>query len=56
MQDFYRRLLSGQSRAEALREAQLAMKASNPQPYYWGAFICRGDLGPLLQISELTAT
>ena len=43
MEDFYRRLLSGQSRAEALREAQLALKENYPQPYYWGAFICQGD-------------
>jgi CHAT domain-containing protein len=55
MGDFYRRILSGQPRADALREAQLAMKARYPQPYYWGAFICQGDPGPLLQISELTA-
>jgi len=55
MEDFYRRIFSGQSRADALREAQLAIKAKYPQPYYWGAFICQGDPGPLLQISELTA-
>jgi CHAT domain-containing protein len=47
MEDFYRRLLDGQGRAEALREAQLAMKAKYPDPYYWGAFICQGDPSPL---------
>jgi CHAT domain-containing protein len=47
MVDFYKRLLSGKGRAEALREAQLAMKEKYPDPYYWGAFICQGNLGPL---------
>ena len=47
MEDFYRRILSGQPRAEALREAQLAMKAKCPDPFYWGAFICQGDPNPL---------
>jgi CHAT domain-containing protein/tetratricopeptide (TPR) repeat protein len=47
MEAFYRRLLEGQPRADALREAQLAMKARYPNPLYWGAFICQGDPGPL---------
>ena len=47
MEDFYRRLLAGQGRAEALRQAQLAMKAKYPDPFYWGAFICQGDPSPL---------
>jgi tetratricopeptide (TPR) repeat protein len=44
---FYRRRLAGTSRAEALREAQLALKARDPRPFTWGAFICQGDPGPL---------
>ena len=47
MEDFYRRLLAGEGRAEALRQAQLALKAKYPDPFYWGAFICQGDPGPL---------
>ena len=47
MEDFYRRLLGGDGRAEALRQAQLAMKAKYPDPFYWGAFICQGDPSPL---------
>lgn len=47
MVDFYRRILDGQSSADALREAQLAIKEKYPNPYYWGAFICQGDPGPL---------
>jgi hypothetical protein len=47
MVDFYERLLAGEGRAEALRQAQLALKEKHPHPYYWGAFICQGDPGPL---------
>jgi CHAT domain-containing protein/tetratricopeptide (TPR) repeat protein len=47
MVDFYCRILKGQPRAEALREAQIAIKEKNPEPYCWGAFICQGDPGPL---------
>jgi CHAT domain-containing protein/Tfp pilus assembly protein PilF len=47
MIDFYQRLLAGVPRAEALRQAQLRLKASYPDPYYWGAFICQGQPAPL---------
>jgi CHAT domain-containing protein/tetratricopeptide (TPR) repeat protein len=47
MEDFYARVLAGEGRAEALREAQLAMKSKCPELLYWGAFICQGDPGPL---------
>jgi CHAT domain-containing protein len=47
MENFYGRLLAGQGRAEALRQAQLAMKEKYPDPFYWGAFICQGDPSPL---------
>ena len=47
MNDFYRRILAGEARAEALREAQLAIKKKYPEPLYWSAFICQGDPGPL---------
>lgn len=47
MVDFYSRILAGQGRADALREAQLALKARQPDPLYWGAFICQGDPAPL---------
>ena len=49
MVDFYRRVLAGQSRADALREAQLTLKTNYPHPADWGAFICQGDPGPLPQ-------
>jgi CHAT domain-containing protein/tetratricopeptide (TPR) repeat protein len=44
---FYRHLLAGLPRAEALRQAQLAVKARHPDPRTWGAFICQGNAGPL---------
>ena len=47
MVDFYQRMLSGRSRAEALRQSQLAMRKQYSDPYYWGAFICQGDPNPL---------
>lgn len=47
MEDFYRRILNGQNRSDALRAAQLAMKTRHPEPLYWAAFICQGDPGPL---------
>jgi len=47
MVDFYKRLLAGEGRADALRNAQLAIKEKCPEPLYWGAFVCQGDPGPL---------
>jgi CHAT domain-containing protein len=36
MEDFYGRLLTGEGRAEALRQAQFAMKTKHPESFYWG--------------------
>jgi CHAT domain-containing protein len=55
MVDFYRRLLAGEGRAEALRQAQLALKAKYPEPFYWGAFICQGDPSPLVKVESREA-
>jgi CHAT domain-containing protein len=49
LEDFYRRVLAGRPRAEALREAKLALKARHPDPRYWGALVCYGEPGALLQ-------
>ena len=44
MQDFYTRLLSEQKRpAQALREAQLALRQYRPEPYHWAAFVFQGE-------------
>jgi tetratricopeptide (TPR) repeat protein len=48
MTDFYRRVLGGEGRAAALRNAQLELKKERPDPYYWGAFICQGDPSALV--------
>lgn len=45
MEEFYRRILSGERRAAALRHAQLHIKARDPDPVNWAAFICQGDIG-----------
>jgi len=47
LEDFYRRVLAGEGRADALRNAQLALRRKYPDPYHWGAFVCQGDPGPL---------
>ena len=52
MEDFYRRILSGGPRADALRAAQLALRTKYPDPFYWGAFICQGDPGPLQEYAS----
>ena len=49
MKEFYRRLLAGEHRFEALRGAQLAIRNIYPDPAYWGAFICQGDFSPLFR-------
>jgi CHAT domain-containing protein/tetratricopeptide (TPR) repeat protein len=51
MINFYQRLSRGVPRRDALRQAQLALKASEPDPFVWGAFICIGDPGALPQIT-----
>ena len=47
METFYKRLLAGDRPSHALRDAQLAMRARQPMPFFWGAFICEGDDRPL---------
>ncbi len=47
MVEFYQQILDGQPRSEALRNAMLKMKEKNPNPYFWGAFICQGATGPI---------
>ncbi|MBW4699755.1 MAG: CHAT domain-containing protein [Aphanocapsa lilacina HA4352-LM1] len=49
MAGFYRNLLTGRGRSEALRQEQLKMLGSKryQHPYYWGAFIASGDWRPL---------
>jgi CHAT domain-containing protein len=49
MVGFYKLLMAGEGKADALRHAQEELR-SRPEysdPYYWAAFICQGDPGPL---------
>jgi CHAT domain-containing protein/predicted negative regulator of RcsB-dependent stress response len=43
MEEFYRGLAGGVSVADALRKAQLAVKARYADPAYWAAFTLNGD-------------
>jgi CHAT domain-containing protein/tetratricopeptide (TPR) repeat protein len=48
MDEFYRRLLAGESRSGALRKAKLDIRARGFQdPIFWAAFICVGDSSPI---------
>jgi CHAT domain-containing protein/tetratricopeptide (TPR) repeat protein len=48
LSDYYARLLGGEPRSVALRQARLALRTRFPDhPEYWGAFVCHGDPGPL---------
>jgi hypothetical protein len=49
---FYRRLLSGSSRASALRTAQLAIREQFPDPYFWAGWVLEGDSGPLSPLAR----
>lgn len=49
MIDFYEQILARQPRSDALRNAQRSIRG-NPEtrhPFYWGAFICVGQAGPI---------
>jgi CHAT domain-containing protein len=42
LEEFYRRILAGQPRAEALHEAKRALKARHADPLHWAALVCSG--------------
>jgi CHAT domain-containing protein len=44
---YYRKLLAGAGRGEALREASLQVRRKHPEPRYWAPFIAIGQVGPL---------
>jgi CHAT domain-containing protein len=43
MEEFYRCLQAGQSKAAALRAAQRALLAKETHPYYWAPFVLVGQ-------------
>ena len=48
MSMLYKRLSLGEGKAEALRNSQLALKEKYHAPYFWGGFICQGEVAPIL--------
>ena len=42
MQEFYKRLRDGKTKATSLREAMLAVKEDRPHPYFWAPFVLSG--------------
>jgi CHAT domain-containing protein len=45
MQSFYKHLKQGDSKADALRQAQMETRVRFPHPYYWAAFVLTGSPG-----------
>lgn len=43
MREFYNNLVKGNTKAEALREAELAVMKKRPSPFYWAPFVLLGD-------------
>jgi CHAT domain-containing protein/tetratricopeptide (TPR) repeat protein len=44
---FYRHLTSGVGRASSLREAQLALRETHPDPFFWAGWVVEGASGPI---------
>ena len=47
MEGYYQRLLAGEGRADAMRQAMEVVRAQHPHPYYWAPFIVVGNGAPL---------
>lgn len=45
MASFYKHLMSGMGKAEALRAAQSDTRRKYPDPFYWASFVLTGDPG-----------
>jgi CHAT domain-containing protein len=56
MERFYTYLRGGMGKAEALRQAQIDVRAKYPHPYYWAAFALTGDPGVMTDVSTEPAT
>jgi CHAT domain-containing protein len=44
---YYKNLLGGAGRVEALRRAALLIRKTHPEPRFWAPFIAIGQNGPL---------
>jgi CHAT domain-containing protein len=47
MERFYTHLHDGMGKAEALRQAQMDVRADYPNPYYWAGYVLSGEAGEL---------
>jgi CHAT domain-containing protein len=47
MERFYTHMRAGLGKAEALRQAQIDVRAKYPNPYYWAGFVLSGDSGKI---------
>jgi CHAT domain-containing protein/Tfp pilus assembly protein PilF len=45
MERFYNHLIQGMSKAQALRQAQIELRAEYSHPFYWSAFVLTGNAG-----------
>ena len=54
MEVLYGCLSKGFGKAEAVRSAQREIRMRYKVPYYWGAFICQGDIGKIGGLSFAT--
>jgi CHAT domain-containing protein len=50
MERFYTHLRSGANKGEALRQAQIEVRAKYPHPFYWAAFVLTGDADSTVQV------
>jgi CHAT domain-containing protein len=55
MTRFYKELMAGHRRDEALRSAKRQVRELYPDPFYWSPFICQGDQTPLLLNSQVAS-
>ncbi|MFX0195169.1 MAG: CHAT domain-containing protein [Candidatus Hodarchaeota archaeon] len=53
MEEFYQRILAGESGSAALHQARLAMKMKYGDVFLWGAFVYQGDPSPLRSITTI---
>lgn len=56
MSDFYQRLLAGESRRSALRNAARKLRQDYAHPFYWAPFVVMGNPGPLFGVPLLSKT
>jgi CHAT domain-containing protein/Flp pilus assembly protein TadD len=55
MERYYKNLLKGRSRSDAMREAALHLRKGRPHPYYWAPFIPIGRAAPLVGVGKSAA-